>query len=79
MPLGAPDDCRETSAYKSGSFFASVANLTTTTPTLHDSVCPGLQARPECGILAFSLNGGVLVSTEGLRTGLHAEDDSLAS
>jgi hypothetical protein len=24
-------------------------------------------------------NGGVLVSTEGLRTGLHAEDDSLAS
>jgi hypothetical protein len=27
----------------------------------------------------FPLNGGVLVSTEGLITGSHAEDDSLAS
>jgi hypothetical protein len=38
-----------------------------------------LQARQKSGSFAFSVNGGVLVSTEGLRTGSHAEDDSLAS
>jgi hypothetical protein len=40
---------------------------------------PRLQARPKSDIVAVSRNGGVLVSTEGLRTGSHAEDDSLAS
>lgn len=40
---------------------------------------PKLQALSKRGRLLFSTNGGVLVSTEGLRTGSHAEDDSLAS
>lgn len=39
----------------------------------------GLRTRVERGRFAFSKNGGVLVSTEGLITGSHAEDDSLAS
>ena len=38
-----------------------------------------LRARVERGTLSFSTDGGVLVSTKGLRTGSHAEDDSLAS
>ena len=40
---------------------------------------PRLRVRPRRDILHFSTNGGVLVSTEGLITGSHAEDDSLAS
>jgi len=40
---------------------------------------PRLRVRSRRDILSFSLIGGVLVSTEGLRTGSHAEDDSLAS
>jgi len=38
-----------------------------------------LRARIQRSSLSVSTNGGVLVSTEGLRTGSHAEDDSLAS
>jgi hypothetical protein len=52
------------------------------TPLLHTPslrLVPRLQASPKRGILFVSTNGGVLVSTEGLMTGSHAEDDSLAS
>ena len=48
----------------------------------HHSSTPleaGCVPRLKTRMLPFSVNGGVLVSTEGLRTGSHAEDDSLAS
>jgi hypothetical protein len=51
------------------------------TPLLQHSISSLTQVAGslQSGIVLFSKNGGVLVSTEGLRTGSHAEDDSLAS
>jgi hypothetical protein len=59
------------------SFAISASHFYSNTPSL--LLVPRLQPRPKHGIMLSFTNGGVLVSTGGLITGSHAEDDSLAS